>query len=136
MSTTTSTTAKPPRPGIFSTLHDDLAAAAFEFVGTTFWLLIGLGGIQAAQDSTGFASSSISFAFYVSACMGLSLLAAAWLFYRVTGGLFNPNISLALMMVGAIGPVRFVLYCVAQLLGSIAAAGLVHALLPGPLTVE
>lgn len=133
---TASTTDKPPRPGLFSSLHDDLAAAAFEFVGTTFWLLIGLGGIQTAQDSTGYASSSISFAFYVSACMGLSLLAAAWLFYRVTGGLFNPNISLALLIVGAIGPVRFVLYCVAQLLGAIAAAALVDGLLPGPLAVE
>ncbi|KAH6906005.1 aquaporin-like protein, partial [Coprinopsis sp. MPI-PUGE-AT-0042] len=105
MSTTTSTTAKTPRPGLFSTLHDDLAAAAFEFI------------------STGYAASSISFAFYVSACMGLSLLAAAWLFYRVTGGLFNPNISLALLMVGAIGPVRFVLYCVAQLFGTLLSPG-------------
>lgn len=125
----------PPRRGIFSDLHDDFAAAAFEYVGTTFWLLIGLGGIQAAQDSLS-GASALALNFYVSACMGLSLLAAAWLFFRVTGGLFNPNISLALLLVGGIGPLRFVLYCVAQLLGAITAAALVHGLLPGPLTVD
>ena len=68
--------------------------------------------------------------------MGLSLLVSAWLFFRVTGGLFNPNISLALMLVGVIRPVRFVLYCVAQLLGAIAASGLLLALTPGPLSVK
>lgn len=71
---------------------------------------------------------------YISLCFGFSLLVSAWLFFRVTGGLFNPNVSLALLITGIIGPVRFVLYCVAQLLGGITAAALVLALTPGPLT--
>jgi aquaporin rerated protein, other eukaryote len=45
--------------------------------------------------------------------MGFSLLVSAWLFYRVTGGVFNPNITLSLLLIGAIGPVRFVLYTIA-----------------------
>ncbi|KZP22634.1 aquaporin-like protein [Athelia psychrophila] len=65
--------------------------------------------------------------------MGLSLIVSAWLFFRITGALFNPNISLALLLVGAIRPVRFVLYCIAQMLGAIAASALVLALLPGNL---
>jgi aquaporin related protein len=65
--------------------------------------------------------------------MGLALLVSAWLFFRATGGLFNPNVSLALLLAGVIGPVRFVFYCIAQLLGGIAAAGLILALLPGEL---
>lgn len=38
----------------------------------------------------------------------------ARLFYRVTGGLFNPSIALALFLVGIIGSVLFVLFCIAQ----------------------
>jgi aquaporin related protein len=65
--------------------------------------------------------------------MGLSLLVSAWLFYRASGGLFNPNVSLALVLCRVITPVRFVLYCLAQLAGGITAAALVLALMPGPL---
>jgi glycerol uptake facilitator-like aquaporin len=65
--------------------------------------------------------------------MGLSLLVSAWLFFRVTGGLFNPNVSVALLLSGIITPVRCILYCIAQLVGGIAAAGLVLALTPGSL---
>ncbi|KAG2348138.1 aquaporin-like protein [Suillus weaverae] len=68
--------------------------------------------------------------------MGFSLLVSAWLFYRITGGLFNPNITLALFLVGVINPIRFVLFCIAQLVGSIAASALLLALTPGPLAVN
>jgi aquaporin rerated protein, other eukaryote len=70
---------------------------------------------------------------YIATVMGLSLLVSAWLFFRVTGGLFNPNVSFALLLCGIITPVRFVLYCIAQIVGGIAAAALVLALTPGPL---
>ncbi|KDQ16676.1 hypothetical protein BOTBODRAFT_237579 [Botryobasidium botryosum FD-172 SS1] len=68
--------------------------------------------------------------------MGLSLLVSVWLFYRVTGGVFNPAVSTSLLLVGAIGPLRFVLYCIAQLVGAIVASALLLALLPGPLSVN
>jgi glycerol uptake facilitator-like aquaporin len=121
---------------LFETFSADCHAAFLEFVGTVVFLLLGLGGIQAAagesaSDAT--PASTVQQVLYVSTCMGLSLLVSAWLFFRVTGGVFNPNVSLALLLVGAIGPVRFVLFCIAQLLGGIAAAGLVLALTPGPL---
>jgi aquaporin related protein len=122
----------------FSTLKHDAQAALLEFIGTTFFLLLGLGGIQAATGEaiTSSGGSTIEQVLYISTCMGLSLLVSAWLFFRVTGGLFNPNISLALLLVGVITPVRFVLFCVAQLLGAIAASGLLLALTPGPLSVK
>jgi aquaporin related protein len=122
----------------FSTFGDDAQAAILEFIGTTFFLLLGLGGIQAATGEATSSSegSTIEQVLYISTCMGLSLLVSAWLFFRVTGGLFNPNISLALLLVGVIKPVRFVLYCIAQMLGAIAASGLILALTPGPLSVK
>lgn len=57
------------------------------------------------------------------------------MFFRVTGGLFNPNVSLALCMIGAIKPIRFAMYCIAQLLGAIVASAILVAMLPGELVV-
>ncbi|EPQ51271.1 aquaporin-like protein [Gloeophyllum trabeum ATCC 11539] len=122
--------------GLFATITDDLFAAFLEFVGTTIFLLFALGGVQAVTaeaQSTPNTVSNIERILYISLCFGFSLAVSAWLFFRVTGGLFNPNVSLALFICGVIGPVRFVLYCIAQLVGSIAAAALVLALTPGPL---
>ncbi|KAH7911065.1 aquaporin-like protein [Hygrophoropsis aurantiaca] len=120
---------------LFENIRQDCLAAALEFVGTTFFLLLGLGGIQAAAGEAGANASDLEHVLYISTCMGLSLLVSAWLFFRVTGGLFNPNISLALLLVGVMKPVRFVLFCIAQLVGAIAASALLIALTPGPLAV-
>ncbi|KAI0059225.1 aquaporin-like protein [Artomyces pyxidatus] len=117
----------------------DIKAALLEFVGTVVFLLLGFGGIQAATSetvATPNATTDLMHDLYIATCMGLSLLVSAWLFFRVTGGLFNPNISLALLIVGVIGPLRFALYCIAQLTGAIAAAALVEALTPGPLSAN
>ncbi|KAG8936921.1 Aquaporin-4 [Tulasnella sp. 418] len=140
---------------IFGTLKLDLEAAVLEFCGTFLFLLLGLGGIQAAatsnqavlraaaatanNESGGTAINtvaSIEQLTFIAASMGLSLLVSAWLFYRVTGGIFNPAVSTALLLVGAIGPVRWALCCAAQLIGAIAASGVLLALLPGPLAVN
>ncbi|KAG1866115.1 aquaporin-like protein [Suillus subluteus] len=123
-------------PGMFSTFKLDCKAAALEFVGTTFFLLLGLGGIQAANGEAESSGTTIGHVMYIATSMGFSLLVSAWLFYRVTGGLFNPNITLALFLVGVMNPVRFVLFCIAQLVGSIAASALLLALTPGPLAVN
>ncbi|ETW82750.1 aquaporin, partial [Heterobasidion irregulare TC 32-1] len=109
-----------------------------EFAGTTVFLLIGFGGIQASTSETDASAntSEVIHVLYIATSMGLSLLVSAWLFFRVTGALFNPNISLALLLVGVIQPIRFILYCVAQMTGAITAAALVVALTPGPLSVN
>ncbi|KZT29551.1 hypothetical protein NEOLEDRAFT_1056728, partial [Neolentinus lepideus HHB14362 ss-1] len=57
---------------------------------------------------------------YIALCMGFSLTVTAWLFYCILGGLVNSNVSLAPLLVSVISPVRFVLYCFAQLAGGIA----------------
>lgn len=123
-----------PRPGLFANLGNDISAAIFEFVGTTTFLTLAFGGVQAVSyQGADEGSSQVTKVLYIAFCFGFSLIASAFLFYRVTGGIFKPNISLALLLTGVIGPVRFVLYCIAQLLGGITAAALVLALTPGPL---
>ncbi|KAG6888999.1 hypothetical protein C0995_004467 [Termitomyces sp. Mi166 len=112
---------------LFVNLKADCQAAILEFIGTTFFLLFGLGGIQAATGAklaSGGSTSNVEQVLYISLCMGFSLLVSAWLFFRITGGLFNPEVSLALLLVRAIKPVRFVLFVIAQLVGSIVASAL------------
>ncbi|KAI9057320.1 aquaporin-like protein [Trametes sanguinea] len=123
------------KPSWFATIKDDICAALLEYAGTTFFLLLAYGGVQASSSeaATSAQSSNIERIMYISLSFGFSLLASVWLFYRVTGGLFNPDVSLALLLTGVIGPVRFVLYCIAQLIGGITAAAIIYALTPGPL---
>jgi len=134
-----------------SKLQNDIVAAIGEFFGTILFLLLGLGGIQAAANSNSASLSaatqqsggsnsintvaSIEQLLYISAAMGLSLLVSAWFFFRVTGGVFNPQVALALVLCRIISPVRFILYVIAQIVGGIVASALLQALLPGPLAV-
>lgn len=120
----------PQKQGFLTNLKGDLWGASLEFVGTFFFLTLAFGGVQAAT-ATRSTESETEFVLYASLCFGFSLLVSAWLFFRITGGLFNPNVSLALVLVGIIRPVRFVVYSMAQLLGSVAAAAVVLAVTPG-----
>ncbi|KZV96631.1 aquaporin-like protein, partial [Exidia glandulosa HHB12029] len=70
---------------------------------------------------------------YVSVGFGFALVVAAWLFFRVTGALFNPNIATALLAIGVIGPLRWLLLVVAQLVGAVCATAVVQGLMPGQL---
>ena len=119
---------------LFANVKQDLRGAFLEFIGTFFFLSLAFGAVQATTSAGGGgqpAPDALN-VFIASASFGFSLLVSAWCFYRVTGGLFNPNVTLALFLTGALGPVRFVLYCIAQLAGAIAAAAVVLALSPGP----
>ena len=79
--------------------------------------------------------------FYISSAFGISLFSVASIFYRFTGvspghpssfyhilipssleSIFNPNVSLALCLIGAITPARFILCAIAQIVGGIVAA--------------
>lgn len=116
-----------------ATLVKDVKAALFEFVGTTVFLLLAFGGTQASHEVQG---SALEQSLYIATAFGLSLLVSAWFFFRATGGLFNPDVSLALLLCGCIGPTRFVLYCIAQMTGAIAAAAIILGLTPGPMTYK
>jgi len=72
---------------------------------------------------------------FISISFGFSLIINVWIFFRVSGALFNPAVSLALALAKVITPLRGILMFVAQLLGGIAAAALIDGLMPGPLNV-
>ncbi|WVR08139.1 hypothetical protein IAU60_005185 [Kwoniella sp. DSM 27419] len=139
-----------PKKGMFADIKNDLIAMAGEFIGTILFLLFALGAVQAtaantAANTTGNAvgttpvgsdSNKLLSYYYISAAFGLSLFATASIFYRFTGSIFNPSVSLALCLIGAIKPVRFILVSFAQMIGAIVASAILAGLTPGPLSVN
>ncbi|KAK2614657.1 hypothetical protein N8I77_001463 [Diaporthe amygdali] len=137
---------------IFMSLNDavrgHLVAMIGEYLGTTMFLFFGYIAAQTAnekQDITLRASIGAAGApagpsllqiSYISAVFGLSLAANVWIFYRVSGGMFNPSIAFGLWLSGAFNWVRLVCVIPVQFLGGITAAGLVAGILPGPLKAE
>jgi aquaporin related protein len=59
-----------------------------------------------------------------------------WLFYRVSGGLFNPALTLAFVLLRVMTPAKGALLALSQILAGIAAAAVAEALIPGPLEVQ
>jgi len=113
-------------------------AMVFEFVGTFMFLFFALGGTNAvntASSSDEILAANPAKLFYICMCFGMSLSVNVWIFYRLSGGLFNPAVTIALMAVGAMGPLRGIVVIVSQLLGAITASAVLLVLLPGPLVV-
>jgi len=138
-----------PKPSpIFTRLpsyaRNHFVAMAGEFVGTFLFLFFAFAGTQVAntpQTTTGSTSSNLpqgpnpSQLLYISLCFGFSLAVNAWIFFRISGGLFNPAVTLGLCLIGAVPFSRGALVFIAQMLGAMASAGVVKTLYPGPLAV-
>ena len=116
-----------------------------EFAGTFLFLFFAFSGTQVANTQTQGqdpASQTISQApnpaqlLYISLSFGFSLAVNAWVFFRVSGALYNPVVTLAMCLVGALPYIRGGLLFISQILGAIASAGVVSALFPGPLNVK
>ena len=118
-----------------------------ELIGTTMFLFFAFAGTQianinnstpppAASQASTTSTVNTSNLTFIALSFGFSLMVNVWIFFRISGGLFNPAISLALALVKVITPVRAALLVVAQLAGGIAAAALTNVLLPGSLYVR
>ncbi|PVH96134.1 aquaporin-5 [Periconia macrospinosa] len=129
------------RPKTVSVRNEILAAAA-EFIGTFMFLFFAFGGTQVANASTAGQPDfpppppNTTVLLYISLIFGFSLLVNVWIFFRVSGGLLNPAVTLGLFLIGAVNPLRAALCVVAQILAGICAAAVVSAILPGPLKVS
>ncbi|OJJ50651.1 hypothetical protein ASPZODRAFT_148119 [Penicilliopsis zonata CBS 506.65] len=116
------------------TARNNLVAVVGEFVGTFLFLFFSFAGTQVSNTPAPAegAPPNTSNLLYSALSFGFALTVNVWAFYRVTGGLFNPAVTLALTLVGGISVLRAVLLVPTQLLAGIAAAGVVSALFPGP----
>ncbi|OAL49753.1 aquaporin-5 [Pyrenochaeta sp. DS3sAY3a] len=123
---------------------NDLLAGLAEFVGTFMFLFFSFGGTQLANSSSDAVNvdnsvaplANTSVLLYIALSFGFSLMVNVWVFYRISGGLFNPSVTLGLFLVGAVPWTRAIIFFVAQMLGGMAAAGVVSAMFPGPLDVS
>ena len=134
-------------------IKNHLLAMIGEYVGTVLFLFFAFGGAQVANipstsitGATTTANSGTSEAAtaqapntsslqFIALSFGFSLTVNAWVFFRISGGLFNPAISLGLALAGVITPVRAALLSVSQFLGGITAAAIIKAIIPGKLYV-
>lgn len=124
-------------------VRNHFIAMVGEFVGTFTFLFFAFTGTAVANSQTQGATtttiaqgSNPAQLLYISLCFGFSLAVNAWIFFRISGGLFNPAVSFGMMLVGAVPWFRGCLVIVSQLVGGIAAAAVTSALYPGKLNVR
>jgi aquaporin Z len=90
-----------------------------EFFGT-FWLV--LGGCGAAVLAAGFPNLGIGFV-GVALAFGLTVLTMAYAVGHISGGHFNPAVTIGLWTAGRCAAADVIPYIVAQVIAAIAAAG-------------
>jgi aquaporin Z len=100
---------------------------AAEFLGT-FWLV--LGGCGSAVLAAGFPELGIGF-IGVSLAFGLAVLTGAYALGPISGGHFNPAVSIGLWAGGRFPGGQLLPYIVAQVAGGIAAAAVLYLIASG-----
>ena len=98
-----------------------------EFLGT-FWLV--LGGCGSAVLAAGFPALGIGFT-GVSLAFGLTVVAGAYAFGPISGGHFNPAVSVGLWAGGRFPGNLLVPYVVTQVIAAIVAAGVLYLIASG-----
>lgn len=98
-----------------------------EFLGT-FWLV--LGGCGSAVIAAGFPKVGIGLV-GVSLAFGLTVLTMAFAFGHISGGHFNPAVSVGLFLGGRFKGQLLLGYMVAQVLGAVAGAGVLYIIATG-----
>src|SRR5881392_3600261 len=98
-----------------------------EFIGT-LWLV--LGGCGSAVLAAAFPGLGIGFA-GVSLAFGLTVLTGAYALGPISGGHFNPAVSIGLWAGGRFPGRDLLPYVVAQVVGAIVAAGALYLIASG-----
>ena len=98
-----------------------------EFFGT-FWLVFG--GCGSAVLAAAYPELGIGFA-GVSLAFGLTVLTMAYAVGHISGGHFNPAVSVGLLVGGRFSAKELVPYIVAQVIGAIAAGAVLYLIASG-----
>ena len=94
----------------------------------TFWLV--LGGCGSAVLAAGVADVGIGWA-GVSLAFGLTVLTMAYAVGHISGGHFNPAVSLGLMVAGRFESKLLIPYWIAQVVGAVLAAIVLYLIVSG-----
>jgi aquaporin Z len=98
-----------------------------EFLGT-FWLVFG--GCGSAVFAAAFPEVGIGFV-GVSLAFGLTVLTMAYAVGHISGGHFNPAVTIGLWAGGRFSTGEIIPYWIAQVIGAIAAAGALYVIATG-----
>jgi aquaporin Z len=110
--------------------EEDLAVSkklAAEFIGT-FWLVFG--GCGAAVFAAAFPELGIGF-LGVALAFGLTVLTGAYAFGGISGGHFNPAVSVGMAVAGRLPSKDLLPYIVAQLFGAVIASAALYLVASG-----
>ena len=99
---------------------DAFRRGAAEFIGTFALIFVGAGAVLAAGPSGESSIVAIAFAH------GLAIAVMVSAVGHISGGHFNPAITLGFLVTGRLAPLIAVVYWVMQFAGAIAAAGLLR----------
>src|SRR5687767_2522202 len=102
----------------------DMNRYGAEFLGT-FWLVLGGCGsavLAAAFPDVGIGLLGVSLAF------GLTVLTMAYTVGHISGGHFNPAVSIGLAVAGRFKPAHLLPYVAAQVAGAVLAAGVLYVI--------
>ena len=77
-----------------NSMRNHMVAFAGEYFGTFSFLFMGFMAIEVARLTVGNETFPTTMSLlFISAAYGTSLMVNAWIFYRITGGMFNPAVS-------------------------------------------
>ncbi|CAA2107352.1 Aquaporin Z 2 [Methylobacterium bullatum] len=107
--------------------HDTIRRSTAEFFGT-FWLTFG--GCGAAIVSASYPALGIGF-LGVALAFGLTVLTMAYAVGHISGGHFNPAVTLGLWSAGRCADHHVVPYIVAQVVGAVFGAGVLYLIASG-----
>jgi aquaporin Z len=97
-----------------------------EFIGTFALIFIGAGAAAVVGEGAGLAGiAAIAFAH------GLTVMAFAFAYGPVSGGHFNPSVTIGVLVAGAMRTGEAISYIVVQLIGGVAGALLLRTVLGG-----
>jgi len=109
-------------------MHDDMARRVTAELFGTFWLVFGGCGaavLAAAFPEVGIGLLGVAFAF------GLTVLTMAYAVGHISGGHFNPAVTLGLWSAGRCANKHVIPYIIAQLVGAILAAAVLWLIASG-----
>ncbi|KAL7930220.1 aquaporin-like protein [Trichoderma chlorosporum] len=118
-----------------NTLQKHLIASVGEFVGTFFFLWFAYAGsiqyVKQATLSPASGGMSDTTVFFIAHVYSFSLLVNIWAFYRISGGLFNPALTVGMCLAGTLPWMRAAFLVPTQIIASMCAGGLARCMFPG-----
>lgn len=115
-------------------------ALAAEFFGTLWLVLGGCGSAvfaaaiftKATVDGTDIGGTNLGIGYLgVSLAFGLTVVTGAYAFGHVSGGHFNPAVTVGLIVGGAFSAAKAAGYIIAQVLGGLAGAAIIYLIASG-----